>query len=170
MTEFAKVKDGKVIQTYSINKQYVDDNGVRFPVSIWNNDEYLKKQNLFKVIQADTPNEKFYEIGGNILSYDAKANRVLREYQYKEKSVETLKFFFDTENHDSLKEILKSTNYHILRKQEDSDYKIPESVSKWRAQIYKEFDDNSTAIASCDTIEKFEKLTVNFTNQPSDVV
>ena len=44
MTTFAKVKDGKVIQTYSINKQYVDDNGVRFPVSIWNNDEYLKKQ------------------------------------------------------------------------------------------------------------------------------
>ena len=170
MLDFAKVKDGKITQTYNSDKQYIDDNGIRFPQSIWRNKEYLKTQNLYYIQNGSIPNKLFYDIGGSILSFDSVADTVTRSYTSSAKSNESIKKYFHDLNISTFKGILESTNYHILRSQEDSDYKIPSSVSTWRAKINTEFDNHQTAIEACDSISKFQALNIIFTDKPEDVI
>lgn len=170
MADFAKVKDNKITQTYRSNKQYIDDNGVRFPPTIWQNTEFLKTQSLYKIQQGVIPNKIFYDIGEGVLSYDAKAKEVIQSYTSVAKTNENLKSHFHSININSFRVTLELTNYHIIRSQEDTDYKIPEEVSKWRAIINSEFDSNKTAIEKCGSISDFEKLNISFTQQPDDVI
>lgn len=170
MADFAKVENGNITQTYRSNKQYVDDNGVRFPVSIWQNADYLRSQNLYKIQEGSIPNKTFYDVGGSSLSYDSVADTVTRSYTSTAKSTETLKSYFNNLNISSFRGILEQTNYHIIRNQEDSSYTVPSAVSTWRATINTEFDTHATAIEACDSISDFEALNISFTDQPSDVV
>ena len=80
MVDFAKVENGNITQTYRSDKQYIDDNGVRFPVSIWQNADYLRSQNLYKIQEGSIPNKTFYYVGGSTLSYDSVADTVTRSY------------------------------------------------------------------------------------------
>jgi hypothetical protein len=152
MIDFVKVIDGKITTTYKSNKQYVDDNGVRFPVSIWQNEEYLKTQNLVRIQEGTIPNKMFYDIGSSTLSYDAVAKTVTRSYTSNEKSNETLKDYYKKQNISLLQASLDATNYHIIRSQEDSSYSVPSAVSNWRATIYKEFDGFVKTIDACSKI------------------
>ena len=170
MSDFAKVKDGKVIETYRSNKQYIDSNGVRFPPTIWQNKQFLLTQNIYKIEEGGIPDKNFYIIGVATLSFDAKAKTVLRSYTSTAKSTDELKNYFNDRNLSIFKSTVESTNYHIIRSQEDSNYKIPEAVSSWRATVNKEFDSHSTAIEKCGSIDDFKKLQISFTQQPDDVV
>ena len=170
MFNFAKVVDNKVTNTYRSDKQYVDDNGVRFPQSIWQNDAFLKSQNIYTIIDSTMPNEILYTIGNQILSYDTKADKVLRSYTKTEKSNTELKSYFNQVNLEQFKLMLEPTNYHLIRKQEDSNYTIPEAVTEWRKTIYSEFDAHAKNISACDSISKFADLKIVFTQQPDDVI
>lgn len=169
MINFAKVIDGNITQTYKSSKQYVDSNGVRFPVSIWQNTEYLRTQSLYKIQEGTIPNRTFYNVGGSTLSYDAVADTVTRSYSSTAQSTETLKNHFKNINLTTFKNILESTNYHIIRNQEDSSYTVPSAVSTWRTTIYTEFDAHVTSIDACSSISDFEALDISFTDQPDDV-
>ena len=169
MADFAKVENGNITQTYRSDKQYVDENGVRFPVSIWQNADYLRSQNLYKIQEGSIPNKTFYDVGGSTLSYDSVADKVTRSYTSTAKSTETLKEFFNNINLSSFKGILEPTNYYIIRSQEDSSYTVPSAVSTWRATINNEFDSHATAIEACDSTSDFEALNITFTDQPSNV-
>lgn len=169
MIDFAKVIDGNITETYRSNKQYVDSNGVRFPVSIWQNTEYLRTQSLYKIQEGTIPNQTFYDVGSATLSYDAVADTVTRSYTSTEKSAEILKKYFKDINLTTFKGTLESTNYHIIRNQEDSSYTVPSEVSAWRTTIYTEFDAHLTSIDACSSISDFEALNISFTPQPEDV-
>ena len=124
MANCVKVVNGNITQTYSTRKQYVDDNGVRYPVTIWQNTDYLKTQNLYKIQEGEVPNSVYYIVGGSTLSYDSVADTVNRSYTSTEKSTDTLKEYFKNNNLSALKSNLESTNYHIIRSQEDREKKI----------------------------------------------
>jgi len=168
MADFVKVINGKITQNYSSRKQYVDDNGVRYPVSIWQNTNYLKTQNLCKIQEGVMPNQMYYIISGSTLSYDSVADTVNRSYTSTEKSTDSLKEYFINDNLSSLKLNLESTNYHIIRSQEDTKYTVASAVSTWRTKIYSEFDSHVTSINACKKITDFEALDLRFTTKPED--
>ena len=169
MAEYAKVINGNITKTYRSNKQYIDDNGVRFPVSIWQNTEYLRTQNLYLIQQGTVANRTFYDVGGSTLSYDAVSDTVTRSYTSTAKSTEYLKEYFKLKNLITFRGFLDSTNYHIIRSQEDSSYTVPSAVSTWRTTIYTEFDAHVISIDACSNISDFEALDISFTPQPDDV-
>jgi hypothetical protein len=151
---YAKVKADQVISIHQAGSPYTDEEGTRYPTTIWSIPDWLEKNGFLQINLYTKKNEVFYRYGTPTYVYDKKNNAVDETIKETEKDVSEIKKYLKSNTLSGCESILEATDFYINRNSEDSSYAVPDDVTKHRKQVYDHFDECTTAINDADTHAK----------------
>ena len=163
MTQFAYVASGSIGKVYDSGSQYTDNDGNRYPSDIWRKPDFLKSKGLREVIPVSKPDRTFYTAGTVTLNYDASYDLVRESITIKARSVADIKETLITRTIHAMKSIVATTDYHLTRKSEDSDYTVPSDVTAYRESVYTKHDAYINAINGATTFKQLKALMLTST-------
>ena len=143
---YAKVKASQVVSVHRAGSPYIDENGTRYPSTIWSIPDWLSNNGCIAVTPYYYDDRRFYIFGASTYVYDEPNKAVNETVRRTDRSVSDIQKTLTGETLRGCKGALSGTNFYITRKDEDSDYSIPNDVATYRAAVYEHFDECNTAI------------------------
>ncbi len=193
---WAIVKASELVQLVG-TAQKVTINDLAYPPTIFTHwtESQRKEIGIYQVIGGTQPDERFETGGAVSYKVDDDKGTVTETITLKNKSIadtlwteqdktdkkipdgkdvgdvasKGLKTIYTEQIQKQASDLLKSTDWLVVRKAEDSSKSIPSAVSTYRASVRTEADKIVKAISDCDTLRKLKALFVTEYNSDGSV-
>ena len=163
MTRYAYVASGSIGNVYYAGQQYTDKDGNVYPSAVWRKPDWIKKQGLREIIPIKMPDPIFYKASTGSLSYDSSSDVVKESITTQERSVADIKETLIIRTRSAMTTMVATTDYHLTRKSEDSDYTVPSDVTAYRESVYTKHDAYIDAINGATTFKQLKALMLTST-------